>query len=103
VPPSSESPHAAIDPSALRAAKGPPMDQSRRGVIRVMEAQAHPLIMAIPRFIQLGMPSPPLKPMDQSRRGVIRIGEAQVHPLIMAIPRFIRLCVPFKGGKGTLS
>jgi hypothetical protein len=31
--------------------------------------------MAIPRFIQLGEPSPPLKPMDQSRRGVIRIGE----------------------------
>jgi hypothetical protein len=25
-----------------------PMDQSRRGVIQVMEAQVHPLIMAIP-------------------------------------------------------
>jgi hypothetical protein len=35
-----------------------PMDQSRRGVIRIGEAQAHPLIMAIPRFIQLGMLSP---------------------------------------------
>jgi hypothetical protein len=28
-----------------------------------MEAQAHPLIMATLRFIQLGMPLPPLKPM----------------------------------------
>jgi hypothetical protein len=43
--------------------------------------------MAIPRFIQLRLPLPPLKPMDQSRRGVSRIGEAQAHPLIMAIPR----------------
>jgi hypothetical protein len=53
VPPSCELPHAVIEPSALRAAKAP-MAQSRRGVIQVMEAQAHPLIMAIPRFIQLG-------------------------------------------------
>jgi hypothetical protein len=30
-----------------------PMDQSRRGVIQAMEAQVHPLIMVIPRFIQL--------------------------------------------------
>jgi hypothetical protein len=30
-----------------------PMDQSRRGVIQVMEAQVHPMVMAIPRFIQL--------------------------------------------------
>jgi hypothetical protein len=29
--------------------------------------------MATPRFIQLGVPSPPLKPMDQSRRGVVRM------------------------------
>jgi hypothetical protein len=28
-----------------------------------MEAQAPPLIMATLRFIQLGMPLPPLKPM----------------------------------------
>jgi hypothetical protein len=42
-----------------------------------MEAQAHPLIMAILRFIQLGMPSPPLKPMGQSRRGVLQVLEAQ--------------------------
>ncbi|VVH64963.1 hypothetical protein BSPLISOX_1658 [uncultured Gammaproteobacteria bacterium] len=39
-----------------------PMGQSRRGV---METQAHPLIMAIPRFIQISMPLPPLKPMGQ--------------------------------------
>jgi hypothetical protein len=67
VPPAPESPHAVIEPSALRA---------------------------VPRFIQLGEPSPPLKPMDQSRRGVIRMREAQAHPLIMAIPRFIQLGVP---------
>ncbi|VVM24540.1 hypothetical protein BSPWISOXPB_4558 [uncultured Gammaproteobacteria bacterium] len=34
--------------------------------------------MAIPRFIQMGMPLPPLKPMAQSRRGVVL--EAQVRP-----------------------
>ncbi|CAC9474433.1 hypothetical protein [uncultured Gammaproteobacteria bacterium] len=28
------------------------------------------MIAAIPRFIQLGMPLPPLKPMGQLRRGV---------------------------------
>jgi hypothetical protein len=33
--------------------------------------------MAIPRFIQMGGPSPPLKPMDQSRHGVIQSMEAQ--------------------------
>jgi hypothetical protein len=60
----------------------------------------HPLVRAIPRFIQMGMPLPPLKPMGQSRRGVLRIGEAhrvmkaQAHPLIMAIPRFIQLSMP---------
>jgi hypothetical protein len=32
-----------------------------------MEAQVHPLVVAIPRFIQLGVPLPPLKPMAQSR------------------------------------
>jgi hypothetical protein len=80
VPPRCELPHAVIDPSALRAAKAP-------------EAQAHPLIMAIPRFIQLRLPLPPLKPMDQSRRGVIHVWEAQVHPLIIG----------FKGGEGKRS
>jgi hypothetical protein len=59
-----------------------PMGQSRRGVIRIGEvAQTHPLIMAIPRFIQLKVPLPPLKPMGQSRRGVIRITEAQGAPV----------------------
>ncbi|VVH64983.1 hypothetical protein BSPLISOX_1336, partial [uncultured Gammaproteobacteria bacterium] len=29
-----------------------------------------------PRFIQLGVPLPPLKPMVQSQRGVSQIGEA---------------------------
>jgi hypothetical protein len=50
---------------------------SRRGVIRMREAQVHPLIMAIPRFIQLRLPSPPLKPMAQSRRGATQILEDQ--------------------------
>jgi hypothetical protein len=45
--PSDEEPHAAIEPSALTAT------QSRRGVARVMEAQVHPLVVVIPRFIQL--------------------------------------------------
>jgi hypothetical protein len=46
--------------------------------------------MAIPRFIQLRMPLPPLKPMAQSRRGVM-ILEAQTHPLIMAIGIPVRI------------
>jgi hypothetical protein len=71
VPPYLELPHAVIDPSALRAAKAPavrfiqlrkpllplkPMGQSRRGVIRVGEAQVRLMVMATPRFIQLGVP-----------------------------------------------
>jgi hypothetical protein len=32
-----------------------PMAQSRRGVVQVMEVQMHPLALAIPRFIQLGI------------------------------------------------
>jgi hypothetical protein len=59
-----------------------------------MEAQVHPLVVTIPRFIQIMVPLPLLKPMDQSRRGVIRVMEAQVRPLIMAIPKFIQLGVP---------
>jgi hypothetical protein len=67
-----------IEPLALMAAKAYlfAMGQSRRGVKRMMEAQAHPLIMATPRFIQLSLPLPPLKPMVQSWLGVIRIVEA---------------------------
>jgi hypothetical protein len=57
-----------------------PMAQSRRGVIRMLEAQVHPLVVAIPRFIQLGMPLLLLKLMAQSRRGVPQMLEAQVHP-----------------------
>jgi hypothetical protein len=45
-----------------------PMAQSRRGVIQVLEVQVHPLVMAIPRFIQLGVPLPPLKLTEQSRK-----------------------------------
>jgi hypothetical protein len=32
-----------------------------------MEAQVHPLLVFIPRFIQLDMPLPPLQPMAQSK------------------------------------
>jgi hypothetical protein len=46
--------------------------------------------MAIPRFIQLWLPSPPLKPMGQSWRGVIQVMEAQVNLMVMATPRFIQ-------------
>jgi hypothetical protein len=63
MPPLSELPHALIEPLALRTAKAP----------------------AIPRFIQIGPPLPPLKLMAQSRRGVVRMLEAQVHPLVKAI------------------
>jgi hypothetical protein len=54
-----------------------------------MEAQAHPLIMAIPRFIQLVVPLPPLKPMGQSRRGATQIEGAQVRLLVVAIHTLI--------------
>jgi hypothetical protein len=46
-------------------------------VTQVLEAQVRPLVMTIPRFIQLILPLPPLKPMDQSRRGVAQVLEAQ--------------------------
>jgi hypothetical protein len=66
------------------------MDQSRYGVIRVMEeAQAHPLIVATLRFIQLQEPLLPLKLMDQSRHGVTRVLEVKAHLLMASIPRFI--------------
>jgi hypothetical protein len=37
-----------------------------------------PLVVAIPRFIQIRMPLPPLKPMAQSRCGAVRILEVQM-------------------------
>jgi hypothetical protein len=55
----------------------------------------HPMVWAIPRFIQLVGPLPPLKPMDQSRRGVIQSMEVQVRPLTVATPRFIQMCPIF--------
>jgi hypothetical protein len=39
------------------------MVQSRRGVTQILEVQVHPLGLATPRFIQLGLPLPPLNPM----------------------------------------
>jgi hypothetical protein len=53
----------------------------RIGLTHVLAVKVRPLIVVIPRFIQLGMPLPPLKPMAQSRRGVDWIVEAQAHPL----------------------
>jgi hypothetical protein len=57
-----------IVPLALTAAKAP-------GVVQMLAAQVHPLVAAIPRFIQLGVPLLLLKLMEQSRRGVIRMLE----------------------------
>jgi hypothetical protein len=52
-----------------------PMGQSRRGVIQSMEAQVHPMVMAIPRFIQIATfllfyllffaSNLPIKPLEQ--------------------------------------
>ncbi|CAC9493915.1 hypothetical protein [uncultured Gammaproteobacteria bacterium] len=50
--------------------------------------------MVIPRFMQLGVPLPPLKPTAQSRRGVTQVMEVQVHPLVVATPRFMQRVVP---------
>jgi hypothetical protein len=57
----------------------------------MLEAQVHPLVVAILRFIQLIVPLPPLKPMAQSRRGVIQILEAQARLLVVAIPKSFEL------------
>jgi hypothetical protein len=46
-----------------------PTTQSQYGVTQTEEVQMHPLVVAIPGFIQLAVPLPPLKPMAQSRRG----------------------------------
>jgi hypothetical protein len=77
VPPELEAPHAVIDPSAvpviilvgllvhqiiltgLPLSPLKPMAQSRRGVIRIREAQVHLLIMAIPRRLCLHNPNDP--------------------------------------------
>jgi vacuolar-type H+-ATPase subunit F/Vma7 len=70
------------------------MVQLRRGVVRVMEAQVHPLVVDIPRFIQMRLPLPPFKLMDQLQRGADRIREVQVRPPMVSIPRFIQLREP---------
>jgi hypothetical protein len=72
-----------IEPSALRAK---PMAQSRRGVTQMLEAQVHPLVGVMSRFIQLMAPLPLLKPMAQSRRGVLHMPEsphAVIEPLVL--------------------
>ncbi|VVH64972.1 hypothetical protein BSPLISOX_1585 [uncultured Gammaproteobacteria bacterium] len=46
------------------------MAQSWRGVTHILEAKKHPLIVVIPRFIQMDLPLPPLKLMAQFRHGV---------------------------------
>jgi hypothetical protein len=62
------------------------MAQSRRGVIQILEAQVHPLVVAIARFIQLMALLPLLKPMAQSRRGALHMLEAQVRLLAEGAP-----------------
>jgi hypothetical protein len=49
--------------------------------VYILEVQ-RPLVVTIPRFIQVGMPLPLLKLMGQSRRGVTQILEAH-RPLVM--------------------
>jgi septum formation topological specificity factor MinE len=55
-----------------------PMGQSRHGVTQILEAQLHPLVAVIPRFIQIGKPLLSLKLMAQSWHGVTQMLEAQV-------------------------
>jgi hypothetical protein len=54
----------------------------------------HPPTMAIPKFIQLILPLPPLSTMVQSRLGVAQVREAQVHLPTVAIPKFIQMMKP---------
>jgi hypothetical protein len=49
-------------------------------VRNILEAQVHPLTVAIPRFIQMHMPLPPLRLTVQSRRGVIQIPHTVIEP-----------------------
>jgi hypothetical protein len=49
---------------------------------------------AIPRFIQLLIPLPPLKLMDQLRLGVAQFLESQAHLLAMIILRFTQVNMP---------
>ncbi|VVM21044.1 hypothetical protein BSPWISOXPB_6347 [uncultured Gammaproteobacteria bacterium] len=53
----------------------------------------HPLVVAIPRFIQLGLPLPPLNRWLNQAWGDSDSGGA-THPLVVAIPRFIQLMAP---------
>jgi hypothetical protein len=50
-----------------------------------------PLTKAIPRFIQMQLPLPPLKLMAQSRRGANQVMEGQTHLMAKAIPKFIQI------------
>jgi hypothetical protein len=50
------------------------MGQLRRGVTQIL-AVHHPLVVVIPRFIQLILLLLPLKPMEQSQCGVPQILE----------------------------
>jgi hypothetical protein len=46
----------------------------------MLEAQVRPLVMTIPRFIQLRVLLLPLKPMGQSRCGVIQVALSILKP-----------------------
>jgi hypothetical protein len=73
------------------------MVQSQLGVAH-LEEQAHPPTVAIPRFIHLVKPLPPLSPMAQSRLGVTQILKEQAHPLTVAISKFIQPVLPLPPG-----
>jgi hypothetical protein len=65
------------------------MAQLRRGVTHILEAQVHLLAVAIPKFILIEKPLPPLHAMAQSRHGGSHILEAKTHPMYLlakAIP-----------------
>jgi hypothetical protein len=54
-----------------------------------MEVKVYLLALAIPRFIQMGLPLPLLKTMAQSKRGVTQILEVQTHPPLLKSPHAV--------------
>jgi hypothetical protein len=54
-------------------------------VTQVLEVQTHPLVVAIPRFIQIGKLLPSLKLMAQSRRGATQMLGEQAAAKALAV------------------
>jgi hypothetical protein len=63
------------------------------GVVPPTDEEPH-AVVAIPKFIQLGLLLLSLRPMDQSRHGAPQALEVQVRPLVMTISRFTQMRVP---------